>query len=119
MKPVFVYLFLFLASAANVSAQTSTSTMLTRQQLRDSLAVASEQLSYHPDSLDLRLRKAGWNLQLEQWQYAHDEYDYVLRREPYNLAALFYRAFVNEKQQRYKFARLDYENLLSIVPDHF
>ena len=55
MKPVFVYLFLFLASAANVSAQTSTSTMLTRQQLRDSLAVASEQLSYHPDSLDLRL----------------------------------------------------------------
>ena len=62
MKPVFVYLFLFLASAANVSAQTSTSTMLTRQQLRDSLAVASEQLSYHPDSLDLRLRKAGWNL---------------------------------------------------------
>ena len=52
MKPVFVYLFLFLASAANVSAQTSTSTMLTRQQLRDSLAVASEQLSYHPDSLD-------------------------------------------------------------------
>lgn len=119
MKPVFVYLFLFLASAANVSAQTSTSTMLTRQQLRDSLAVASEQLSYHPDSLDLRLRKAGWNLQLEQWQYAHDEYDYVLRREPYNLAALFYRAFVNEKQQRYKFARLDYENLLSIVPNHF
>ena len=119
MKPVFVYLFLFLASAANVSAQTSTSIMLTRQQLRDSLAVASEQLSYHPDSLDLRLRKAGWNLQLEQWQYAHDEYDYVLRREPYNLAALFYRAFVNEKQQRYKFARLDYENLLSIVPDHF
>lgn len=119
MKPVFVYLFLFLASAANVSAQTSTSTMLTRQQLRDSLAVASEQLSYHLDSLDLRLRKAGWNLQLEQWQYAHDEYDYVLRREPYNLAALFYRAFVNEKQQRYKFARLDYENLLSIVPNHF
>lgn len=118
-KLVFVYLFLLFASSANVSAQTSLSTTLTRQQLRDSLAVASEQLSFHPDSLDLRLRKAGWNLQLEQWQYARDEYDYVLRREPYNIAALFYRAFVNEKQQRYKFAKLDYENLLSVVPDHF
>lgn len=118
-KSVFVYLFLLLASSANVSAQTSLSTTLTRQQLRDSLAVASEQLSFHPDSLDLRLRKAGWNLQLEQWQYARDEYDYVLKREPYNIAALFYRAFVNEKQQRYKFAKLDYENLLSVVSDHF
>lgn len=90
-----------------------------RQQLRDSLAVASERLSFHPDSLALRLEKAAWNVQLEEWQYARDEYDYVLKRDPSNIAALFYRAFVNEKQKRYKFARLDYENLLYIVPGNF
>lgn len=91
----------------------------TRQQMRDSLALAVRELSFKPDSIDLRLKKAAWNVQLEQWQYAHDEYDYVLQREPANVAALFYRAFVNEKQKRYKFARLDYENLLAIVPGHF
>ena len=90
-----------------------------RQQLRDSLAVASERLAFHPDSLALRLEKAAWNVQLEEWQYARDEYDYVLKRDPSNIAALFYRAFVNEKQKRYKFARLDYENLLYIVPGNF
>lgn len=91
----------------------------TRAELRDSLANASEILSYHPDSLELRLRKASWNMRLEQWQYARDEYDYVLRRDPDNIAALFYRAYVNEQQKRYKFARLDYEHLLYIVPGNF
>ena len=42
-----------------------------------------------------------------------------MRRDPNNLAALFYRAFVNEQQKRYKFARLDYEHLLSLVPGNF
>ena len=91
----------------------------TRQQLRDSLAAASEQLSYHPDSLELHLKKASWNMQLEEWQYAHDEYDYVLKRDPRNIAALFYRAYVNERQKRYSFARLDYEHLLYVVPGNF
>lgn len=90
-----------------------------RKQLRDSLAKASEELAFHPDSLELRLRKASWNLQLEEWQYAKDEYDYVLTRNPQNIAALYYRAFVNEKQKRYKFARLDYEHLLYLVPGNF
>ncbi len=90
-----------------------------RNALRDSLSVAMDKLAYHPDSLDLRLKKASWNVMLEQWQYARDEYDYVLRRDPDNLAALFFRAFVNEKQKRYKFAKLDYEHLLTVVPGHF
>lgn len=90
-----------------------------RNVLRDSLSAAMENLAYHPDSLDLRLKKASWNVMLEQWQYARDEYDYVLRRDPDNLAALFFRAFVNEKQKRYKFAKLDYEHLLTVVPGHF
>lgn len=89
------------------------------QSLRDSLSAAIETLAYHPDSLDLRLKKASWNLQLEQWQYALDEYSYVLNREPANVAALFYRAYANERLHRYNFARLDYENLLVILPGHY
>lgn len=87
--------------------------------LRDSLRTVSEQLAYHPDSIDLRLRKAAWNVQLRQWNYAKDEYDYVLQRQQDNIAALYYRAFVNEQLHRYKFARIDYENLLRLVPGNF
>lgn len=87
--------------------------------LRDSLKAASERLSYHPDSIDLRLRKAAWNMQLDEWQYAKTEYDYVLAREPDNIAALYFRAYCNDRLHRYNFARLDYQNLLAIVPGNF
>ncbi|MBR7049592.1 MAG: tetratricopeptide repeat protein [Prevotella sp.] len=90
-----------------------------KQSLRDSLAAATEALAYHPDSVDLRLKKAAWNVELEQWQYAKDDYDRVLRKEPDNVAALYYRAFVNEKLGRYNFARLDYQNLIRLVPGNF
>lgn len=56
---------------------------------------------------------------LEQWEYAKNEYDYVLNREPLNIAALYYRAYVNERLGRYNFARLDYQNLLTVVPGNF
>lgn len=87
--------------------------------LRDSLKVATERLSYHPDSIDLRLRKAGWNMQLEEWQNAKVEYDAVLRHEPTNIAALYYRAYCNDRLGRYNFARLDYQNVLTLVPGNF
>lgn len=87
--------------------------------LRDSLSAAAEALSYHPDSIELRLRKAGWNIMLEQWQYAKDEYDYVLKRNPNNVAALYFRAYANERLGRNQFARLDYQNLLALVPGNF
>ncbi len=90
-----------------------------QQDLRDSLAVAAERLAYHPDSIDLRLKKAGWNVQLEQWDYAKDEYDYVLKLDKKNISALYFRAFVNTKLGRYNFARLDYETLLTLVPGNF
>ena len=80
--------------------------------LRDSLAAATNELAYHPDSIDLRLKKAAWNIQLEQWAYAKDDLDKVLFLNNTNIAGLFYRAFVNEKMKRYNFARLDYQNLL-------
>lgn len=89
------------------------------QALRDSLAKATEILAYHPDSIDLRLKKVGWNIQLEQWNYAKDDLDKVLFLDKTNIAGLFFRAFVNEKLNRYNFARLDYENLLTLVPGNF
>ena len=90
-----------------------------KKQLRDSLKAATELLAYHTDSIDLRLRKAAWNLQLGQWDYAKNEYDYVINRDPSNLAARYYRAFANEKLKRYNFARLDYEAILMVVPGNF
>ncbi len=87
--------------------------------LRDSLAKATEVLAYHPDSIDLRLKKVAWNIELEQWNYAKDDLDKVLYLDKTNIAGLFFRAFVNEKLNRHNFARLDYQNLLVIVPGNF
>ena len=87
--------------------------------LRDSLAQATNVLAYHPDSIDLRLKKVAWNIELEQWAYAKDDLDKVLFLDNTNIAGLFYRAFVNEKMNRYNFARLDYQNLLVLVPGNF
>ena len=89
------------------------------QTLRSQLKEATERLACYPDSVDLRLKKAALNLQLEQWQYAKDEYDQVLRSHPDNIAGLYYRAYANQQLGRYNFARLDYENLLKVVPGHF
>ena len=60
--------------------------------LRDSLRRATNEMEYHPQSVDLRLKKAGINLMLEEWENAKNEYDYILKREPNNLAALYFRA---------------------------
>ena len=87
-----------------------------REAMRDSLLKASEQLEYHPDSIDLRLRKARWNMELEEWATAKGEYDKVLGVNPANIAALYYRAYCNDRLGRYNFARLDYQNLLTLVP---
>lgn len=103
----------FAAASLTVSAQSSTAA------LRDSLKAASDALDFFPDSVDLRLRKARWNMELEEWQSAKDEYDKVLGKQPANIAALYYRAYCNDRLGRYNFARLDYQNLLTIVPGNF
>ena len=87
--------------------------------LRDSLKMVTEQVEYHPDSIELRLQKAALNMQLEQWEYAKDEYDVVIRLEPKNLTAHYYRAYANEKLFRYRFARYDYETVLTQAPSNF
>lgn len=112
MQRLTLILLLVLVLSPSVRAQD-------RQALRDSLALAADRLAYHPDSIDLRLKKASWNVELEQWQFALDEYSYIIDRQPDNLAARFFRAFVNEKLHRNKFARLDYESVLMHAPGHF
>lgn len=112
-KRTFVALVLGLLMSLTMQAQED------RKALRDSLKQAMEILSYHPDSVDLRLRKAAWNMQLGEWQYAKDEYDWVISHQPDNLAARYYRAYANTQLRRYNFARLDYENVLRVVPGNF
>ena len=89
------------------------------EQMCDSLEYATNMLRKYPENIDLRLRKASWNIMLEQWEYAQEEYDRILFKDSTNVAALYYRAYTNEKLHRYKFARKDYENLLRIVPGNF
>ena len=87
--------------------------------LRDSLLIATHALEQHTDSVDLRLKRASWYLLLEKWNSAKDDYDLILAHYPNNVAALFFRAYANERLGRYGFARQDYNNLLRLVPGHF
>lgn len=87
--------------------------------LRDSLLIATHALEQHTDSVDLRLKRASWYLLLEKWNSAKDDYDLILAHYPNNVAALFFRAYANERLGRYGFARQDYNNLLKLVPGHF
>ena len=89
------------------------------QSWRDSLTVLNREIATRPWSADLHLRKAHANLQLQQWQYAIDEYGLVLQREPQNPAALFYRAYANTHLRRFDLARNDLSDLLAVVPNHF
>lgn len=88
------------------------------QNWRDTLTILNKQIASQPWSTDLHLRKAAANLELQQWQYAIDEYRQVLQKEPHNPAALFYRAYASTHLRRYVEARNDYETLLLFIPRH-
>jgi len=90
----------------------------TRQQWRDSLETLSASLKQNPDNIDLRLRKAEADIQLEQWDYALAEYGRILRADEKNLAALYFRAYVHERQKHYDLAKVDYDAFLAIEPVH-
>ena len=89
-----------------------------RQEWRDSLETLSASLKQDPDNIDLRLRKAEADIQLERWDYALTEYGRILRTDEKNLAALYFRAYVHERQKHYDLARVDYESFLAIQPLH-
>ena len=89
-----------------------------RQEWRDSLETLSASLKQDPDNIDLRLRKAEADIQLERWDHALAEYGRILRTDEKNLAALYFRAYVHERQKHYDLARVDYESFLAIQPLH-
>ena len=88
-----------------------------RQQWRDSLEVITEQLRRRPADIDLRLRKAEANINLEQWDYALAEYGKILHADEQNLAALYFRAYVHAQQRHYDLAKVDYETFLGRKTD--
>ena len=90
----------------------------TAHQWRDSLAVLNRLIEQQPRSTDLRLRKAAVNIELEQWEYAVEEYGRVLAIDDHNPAALFFRAYANVHLRQYALARTDYEKLLALLPLH-
>ena len=105
--------FLLLALSANCQEQKPNS-----QYWRDSLSVLNKQIAAGPWSTDLHLRKAAVNLELQQWQYAIDEYSLILQHQVQNPAALFYRAYAATHLRHYEAARSDYEEFLDIFPTH-
>ncbi len=86
------------------------------QQWRDSLNSLNRQIELSPYNTDLHLRKAAVNLELQQWEYAVDEYTLILRYESKNLSALYYRAYAYMHLRRYDLAKNDYETVLANVP---
>ena len=89
------------------------------QEWRDSVSTLITRIRLYPDSLDLRLRKAEGNINLQQWQYAVEEYGDVLHRDPDNLAALYFRAFCYTQLRQYGMAKADYDSFLALHPRHF
>ena len=110
MRRLFIIAAIVCMAAANAQ---------TYEQMRDSLEEAADMVRKFPENIDLRLRKASWNMLLEQWEYAKAEYDEVLKRDTTNVAALYYRAYTYERLHRYAFARRDYEKMLKVVPGDF
>lgn len=104
-----------IASAQNTDEQPPTSST---RNWSDSLRILNREIGRSAWSTDLHLRKAAVNLELQQWQYAIDEYGLILQHEAQNPAALFFRAYASTHLRHYEPARRDYEELLSIFPRH-
>lgn len=86
------------------------------QQWRDSLSVLKERIAKEPYSADLHLRKAAVNIELTEYNYAIEEYNSILRKEPTNISALYFRAFCQMKMRRYDLAKNDYTDIIKITP---
>lgn len=88
------------------------------QEWRDSLNAINQQIARSPYSAALHFRKAAINLELQQWEYAVDEYKTILRHDEKNLTALFYRAYAYTHLRRYDLAKNDYNDILLEKPTH-
>ena len=111
-------MLLAFVGAGSIFPQTQKESSLTQKEWRDSLSVLNRQIMSSQYSSDLYLRKAAVNLELQQWDYAIETYNDILRREPSNPAALFYRGYANGKQRRYELAANDYRSFLKVAPEN-
>ena len=107
-------LLIMITLLAGVSAQAQTP-----REWRDSVSTLLEAIRLNPKSTDLRLKKAEANINLQQWEYAMEEYGDVLRLDDKNLAALYFRAYCHTQLRHYDMAKADYEAFLAIQPQHF
>ena len=90
----------------------------TAAEWRDSLVTLNKLIERYPRSVDLRLRKAAVNIELNQWEYAIEEYGHVLKIDPENLSAYYFRAYANVHRRQYALAKSDYETVVRQVPRH-
>lgn len=111
-------MLLTLIGVGSIFSQTQKESSLTQKEWRDSLSVLNRQIMSSEYSSDLYLRKAAVNLELQQWDYAIETYNDILRREPSNPAALFYRGYANGKMRRYELAANDYRSFLKVAPEN-
>ena len=91
----------------------------TPREWRDSVSTLIEAIRKDPKNTDLRLKKAEANINLQQWEYAIEEYSDVLRLDDRNLAALYFRAYCHTQLRHYDMAKADYDAFLAIQPQHF
>lgn len=91
----------------------------TNKEWRDSLATLTRMIEQNPKSVELRLKKAAVNLELQQWEYAADEYSLVLANDAQNLTALYFRAYAYNNLRRNELAKNDYEEILKQQPRSF
>lgn len=117
---------LLAAAAATAGAQTGAmqttvaqTTAESQAVWRDSLKQLNKEIALSPRSTDLRLRKAAVNIELEQWDYAIEEYGRVLDIDPDNPAARYFRAYAHNHENHLDMARRDYERFLVLTPRHF
>lgn len=106
-----IIVLMLLVGARSMMAQTP-------QQWRDSVSFLIEAIRQDPKNTDLRLKKAEVNINLQQWEYAVEEYGNVLRIDDRNLAALYFRAYCQSKLRHYDMAKADYDAFLSMEPKH-
>lgn len=89
-----------------------------QQELIDSLLTIENLIAKQPKEVELYLKKAALQTELEQYDKALETYNETLAIMPGNLTALYYRGYVNNQLKRYEAARKDYTAVLLVEPQN-
>ena len=106
-----IYVALLLLLSKNAFCQS-------KEQLRDSLTAITTQLKAHPTSIDLLLKKAGYSMQLENWQnLSRTDYEALLKANPNHFEGRLGLALLNNKTNRTTEAMDILNQLIEAYPD--